>query len=319
VTSCPTRSGLDQLRGTHPRWGPCRLLYELGKAWVRPLPSRSTDFLNDAGPFATIEAAEAAVAGWHHEYNHDRPHQSLDMTTPASRFRPRPPDPDDALRSGTVTTLRSVSRMTATQVTVPGGCSMQRALVTTAAAIILTAVAVSTAGCGDSPAAGAPPTVHAPTSDRPAAAKEADVYVQVLRRYLSTPAENSFPGQAFKTVYVLNQAYPDAADPNGTHGRGTPIAPQAQHQVTAALAGIAHVIFIADRGSVIEARGGCGQVRDGGILITLGPPVSHGHEMQVAINGFVACLGATWLTYVLQDQPGAGWRVIGTTGSMAIA
>jgi len=82
VTSCPTRSGLDQLRGTHPRWGPCRLLYELGKAWVRPLPSRSTDFLNDAGPFATIEAAEAAVAGWHHEYNHDRPHQSLDMATP---------------------------------------------------------------------------------------------------------------------------------------------------------------------------------------------------------------------------------------------
>ena len=23
-----------------------------------------------------------------HEYNHDRPHQSLDMATPASRFRP---------------------------------------------------------------------------------------------------------------------------------------------------------------------------------------------------------------------------------------
>jgi len=54
-------------------------------------------------------------------------------------------------------------------------------------------------------------------------------------------------------------------------------------------------------------------------LITLGQPVSHGHEMQVAISGFVACLGATWLTYVLQDQPGAGWRVTGTTGSMAIS
>ena len=31
-----------QLRGTHPRWGPRRLLYELGKARVSPLPSRST-------------------------------------------------------------------------------------------------------------------------------------------------------------------------------------------------------------------------------------------------------------------------------------
>ena len=201
---------------------------------------------------------------------------------------------------------------------------MQRMLLTMTAAVMLTALAVSTAGCGGSAAAGAPPTAHAPTSDRPAAvteagAKDAEVYVQVLRRYISTPAENSFPGQAFKTVYVLNRAYTDAADPSGTHGRGAPIPPQTQRQVTGALAGMAHVIFIADRGSVIEARGGCGQVRNGGILITLGPPVGHGHEVRVAINGFVACLGATWLTYILRDQPGVGWRVTGTTGSMAIS
>ena len=56
-----------------------------------------TDFLTDAGPFATIEDAQAAVDGWRHEYNHDRPHQSLDMATPASRFRPRPPEADDGL------------------------------------------------------------------------------------------------------------------------------------------------------------------------------------------------------------------------------
>ena len=138
---------------------------------------------------------------------------------------------------------------------------MQRALVTTAAAMILTVLAVSTAGCGGSAEAGAPATVHAPTSDRPAAVtdagpKEAEVYVQVLRRYLSTPVENSFPGRAFKTVYVLNQAYPDAADPSGGHGRGAPIVPQTQRQVTAGLAGMARVIFIADRRSVIEVRGG---------------------------------------------------------------
>ena len=55
-----------------------------------------TDFLNDAGPFATIEAAQAAVDAWRAEYNHDRPHQSLDMATPASRFRPAA-RPDDGL------------------------------------------------------------------------------------------------------------------------------------------------------------------------------------------------------------------------------
>src|SRR5215472_417070 len=31
-----------QLRGAHPRWGPRRLAYELGKAGVSPVPSRST-------------------------------------------------------------------------------------------------------------------------------------------------------------------------------------------------------------------------------------------------------------------------------------
>lgn len=206
---------------------------------------------------------------------------------------------------------------------------MQRALLTTAAAVIMTALALSSAGCGGSPKTSALPVVRAPASDKPTAvakaaaneagAREAEVYEQVLRRYLSSPAENSFPGRAFKVVYVLDQAYPDAADPNGTHSRGEPIAPQAQRQVTAALAGMARVVFVADRGSVMEARDGCAQVRNGGILIILGAPVTHSHEMRVGINGFVACLGATWLTYVLQDQPGVGWRVTGTTGSMAIS
>jgi transposase len=31
-----------QLRGAHPRWGPRRLRFELGKAGVSPVPSRST-------------------------------------------------------------------------------------------------------------------------------------------------------------------------------------------------------------------------------------------------------------------------------------
>jgi hypothetical protein len=200
---------------------------------------------------------------------------------------------------------------------------MQRACTIAAAAVIQTALAVSAAGCGGSAAAGASPTVHPPASHRQAAswqsgAWQAEIYEQVLRRYLSTPGENSFP-QTFRTVYVLNRAYTDAADPNGTHGRGAPIAPQAQRQVTAALAGMAHVIFITDRGSVIEAKGGCGQVRNGGILITLGLPVGKGNDVHVGINGFVACLGATWLTYVLREHRGAGWRVTGTTNSMAIS
>jgi len=54
------------------------------------------EFLNDAGPFASIEAAQAAVDAWREEYNQRRPHQSLDMACPADRFRPAP-DADDGL------------------------------------------------------------------------------------------------------------------------------------------------------------------------------------------------------------------------------
>jgi transposase InsO family protein len=60
--------------------------------------SLQTDFLADAGPFESIEAAQAAVDAWRHEYNHERPHQSLDMATPASRFRPSPLAADDLLQ-----------------------------------------------------------------------------------------------------------------------------------------------------------------------------------------------------------------------------
>jgi hypothetical protein len=200
---------------------------------------------------------------------------------------------------------------------------MIQRMLAAATVMMLATLAMTTAGCGGVTVPTVASAVRAPASHRPtavtgAAATQTEIYVQVLRRYLSTPGENSFP-QAFTTVYVLDQAYPDAADPNARPGRGTPITPQAQRQVTAALAATAHVIFIADRASVIESKGGCGQVRNGGILITLGPPAVHGKELQVGINGWVACLGATWLTYVLHDQPGTGWRVTGTTGSMAIS
>ena len=47
------------------------------------------ELLNDAGPFASVADAQAAVDAWRQEYNHSRPHQSLDMACSADRFRPR--------------------------------------------------------------------------------------------------------------------------------------------------------------------------------------------------------------------------------------
>jgi transposase InsO family protein len=46
------------------------------------------ELLEVHGPFASIEALQAALDAWREEYNTDRPHQSLGMAFPASRFTP---------------------------------------------------------------------------------------------------------------------------------------------------------------------------------------------------------------------------------------
>jgi transposase InsO family protein len=51
------------------------------------------DFLTEAQPFASVEAAQQAVDAWVEHYNTDRPHQALDArvpVTPADRFTPVP-------------------------------------------------------------------------------------------------------------------------------------------------------------------------------------------------------------------------------------
>src|SRR5947209_2571032 len=48
------------------------------------------ELLDPHGPFESLEAAQTAVDTWRTEYNTVRPHQSLDMATPAERFTPVP-------------------------------------------------------------------------------------------------------------------------------------------------------------------------------------------------------------------------------------
>lgn len=50
-----------------------------------------TEFLDHVVPFESIAAAQDAVDAWVDAYNHQRPHQALDMTVPAIVFRPNGP------------------------------------------------------------------------------------------------------------------------------------------------------------------------------------------------------------------------------------
>jgi transposase InsO family protein len=48
------------------------------------------ELLDDVPVWPDLDSAQAAIDAFRHEYNTDRPHQSLDMAFPADRFRPSP-------------------------------------------------------------------------------------------------------------------------------------------------------------------------------------------------------------------------------------
>jgi hypothetical protein len=160
-------------------------------------------------------------------------------------------------------------------------------------------------------------TTGTPEPGRSARTRESQIYVQVLKRYL-TSGDSSFAEQSLGMIYLLDRTQADAADPMVApeSSDGVRIPADVQRQIAEALP---NVTIIADRASVIVDHDGCRQVRDGGILITLGPVIGDDVEARVGINGFVACLGATWLTYVVHHDAGTGWQVSGTTGPRAIA
>ncbi len=153
------------------------------------------------------------------------------------------------------------------------------------------------------------------------ASERAAIYLSVLRRYL-TSGENSFPGFDFPVVYVLDVADSAQTDTFGSTAtaRREPITAAEQRAIVTGLADVATVQFVADRDSVIETKDQCAQVRGGGILIILAPPAGDATRVEVGIHGFVACLGATWMTYVVERTGGRpGPWTAGTTGPMAVA
>ena len=169
--------------------------------------------------------------------------------------------------------------------------------------------------------AGGPPIAQHPASESTTAggSRDAEIYGAVLRRYLTTPGENA--NLRFTTVFVVDYADTNAADPMRTapSDKVTPISPTDQFSITAALRDVAPVRFVASRDdAVISNRDGCPVVRDNGILVLLGPPTAAGDQIEVGINGFVACLGATWCTYVV-TRSADRWVVTGRTGPAAIS
>jgi hypothetical protein len=89
-----------------------------------------------------------------------------------------------------------------------------------------------------------------------------------------------------------------------------PVSPAVRRSITQALADVGPVTFVSSPDAVVDHHQGCGQVRDRGILVTLGPVEGIGEQVQVGVYGFVACLGASSVIYRV-EQTSNSWRVAG--------
>nr|WP_281182841.1 integrase core domain-containing protein [Nocardia miyunensis] len=52
-----------------------------------------SELLNEVTTFSSLHHAQEAISTWVRTYNETRPHQLLEMASPATRFRPNPPQP----------------------------------------------------------------------------------------------------------------------------------------------------------------------------------------------------------------------------------
>lgn len=185
-------------------------------------------------------------------------------------------------------------------------------------AVAVLAAALGCAACarpGETPSS----TATSPTAATPSAAavdQTTAIHIEVLRRYLTSTSENSNLGG--EVIYILDHTDPAAADPMAHNQGSAPIPAPERDAIETALKDIAPVRWVKTREAAMTDVDNCARVRDNGILMVLAPPTRSGAVYHVGVHGFVACLGATWLTYVVQ-QSGGGWKVTGTTGSMAVA
>ncbi|GAA0912523.1 hypothetical protein [Virgisporangium aurantiacum] len=189
-------------------------------------------------------------------------------------------------------------------------------------ALVAVLVVLAAAGCGrPAPIVDYGPS-PAPSSSPPVSGSDpVDVYAAAISRYL-TGSENSFSGTTFPVVFVLDRLDPAAASPQAANEATTPLSAEQQQRIATRVGGDVRFVSSLDAATT-PGEDSCKVVRENGVFIALGPAKATGADTgsdtaEVAVHGFVACLGATWFTYVLRRDP-AGWTVTGTTGPMAIS
>jgi hypothetical protein len=136
----------------------------------------------------------------------------------------------------------------------------------------------------------------------------------VIRHMTAEEGQSS----GFPVIYVLDRAVEGASDVEGDTGARTPISSEVQIRVQEELAQLPPIRFVPDPDEVIGSPEEGSQVRNGGILLTLGPIPEGDDRLEVEASSYIANLAATWQTWVL-ERYGLRWQVTGTTGPVAVA
>jgi hypothetical protein len=183
-------------------------------------------------------------------------------------------------------------------------------------------------GCGGGSDESQRPTPGALDSGEPGAKstdRSAAIYAAVVRQLVTK--DHTFGGAdpGFKVIYVLDGVVADAADPSKPANANDPKEPFS-HDVKdgvrflSTLADLPPVEFVASRHSAVAGASASspGEVKNGGVLISLGPIDPDGKRVEVETSLWINGLAGQWLTYVLEQKNGS-WAVTGTTGPMAIS
>src|SRR6266508_2969629 len=182
-------------------------------------------------------------------------------------------------------------------------------------------------GCGGGADESQQPTPGALDSGEPAAQstnRSAAIYAAVVRQLVTK--DHTFGGAdpGFKVVYVLDGVVVDAADPSkppSAHDPKEPFSHDVKDGVRflSTLADLPPVEFVASRHSVVAGASPSspGEVKNGGVLISLGSIEPDGKRVEVETSLWINGLAGQWLTYLLEQKDGS-WAVTGTTGPMAI-
>lgn len=174
----------------------------------------------------------------------------------------------------------------------------------------LACAAALLAGCSDSPAAA--PAATADTSTR-----DLQIYATVIRELVTVDHTFGSGPSPFKHVWVVDAPMSGVGRPGAGESRGQAFSETFKADLSREMTDIGPLDFVAD-GDEVRQMDSDPQVRDRGVIVTVGPIEKHGDKVHVGHEIWCGGTCAEWFTYVLEERDGR-WVITDDTGERAIA